>query len=181
MFVGVIWLIVKCFEVHAGWGVCSILFPGITWLAFLILHPDKCWKPTATYIAGIFCIFLPFIIYAVKPDLIVTEAKIINQISQDDDKPKQEVVKLRPYKVKNSDIKPTTIKKVPIRDGAKVKYYDVTFHDYFLEDGDKLFAVELDNETGVLPAKKIDKDLCDASTISKIRSFASLCMKSKQN
>ena len=182
MFIGVICLIVKCFQEHVAWEICSIFFPGITWLAFLICHPGACWKPTITYMTGIACILLPFVIYAAKPEIIVAEAAVITAMSTE--KKEGRTIKskfdLLPYRTVHSNIKPVTIQKVPLRQDDKIKYYDITFHDYFLEERRiSLFAIKLNNESGLLSAKTIDKDLCDASTISKIRSFASTCMKSR--
>lgn len=177
MFFGAIWLIVKCFQENIIWGLCSIFFPGITWLIFLICHPAECWKPTATYISGIACIFLPFFLYAHNPNLLARDIAIISEESSNEPIAKDSAVDLEPYRTVHNGISPLMIERVALREDEKVKYLDVTFYDYFIEGDAKFFAVKVKGQSGLLNVKKIDKELCGAATVTKIRTFAASCMK----
>ena len=180
MFVGALWLIVKCFQENIIWGLCSIFFPGLTWIVFLLCYPAECWRPTATYTSGIACIFLPFFVYASNPDLLADDIAVIAEETSRESAKTSGEIKLEPYRTVHNGVTPVSIERVPIREKSKVKYLDISFHDYFIEGSDKMFAVEYEGNKGLLNAKKIDKELCDSETIAKIRSFAGKCMKSSK-
>lgn len=174
MFTGALWLIVKCFQENLAWGICSIFFPGLTWLLFLILHPAECWRPTATYIAGIVCLILPLMLLPQNMDLADSHISNTNVTSSN------KTIDLLPYRTVHKGIEPVLIERVAIRDISKVKYFDITFHDYFLDGRSKMFAIEHDGKIGLLNATRIEKDLCDSETIARIRAFAGTCMNSNK-
>ena len=51
--IGWLWLLLEAFRANVLWGIGCLIFP-IVWLAFLIVHPGKAFKPFAIYVLSLF-------------------------------------------------------------------------------------------------------------------------------
>lgn len=51
--IGWVWLLIEAFKANVLWGIGCLIFP-IVWLAFLIVHPGRAFKPFAVYVLSLF-------------------------------------------------------------------------------------------------------------------------------
>ena len=58
ILVGGIWLLVAAFQESVLWGLALFFFPGIVSIAFLILHPERAWRPFMLQIVGVVMFFV---------------------------------------------------------------------------------------------------------------------------
>lgn len=67
--VGMLWLVVRGFRQHIGWGLAILLLIPLGALAFAVVHFRKAWLPAILVLLGAFCIATAFLAPALHMQL----------------------------------------------------------------------------------------------------------------